>query len=103
MTNLEALTATVNYPIDSVKVQKILIDNGFNSASTYDGNSKSFDLATAGLYQLIATSANLSEGDLSVSLTEKNTLLTMASKLYQKHGVVDPLANDTIRNRSNYW
>lgn len=103
MTNLEALTATVNYPIEEIKVKKILIDHSINENDSYLGSSKPFDLATAGLYQLIVTSANISEGDLTISLTDRKALLDMASKLYEKHGAVNPLANNTIRNRSNYW
>lgn len=103
MTNLEALTATVNYPIDTVKVEKLLIDQKLDATAVYTGISKEFDLATASMYQLIATSANISEGDMQISVTEKTTFLKLASAIYEKHGVTDPLAKNTIRDRSNYW
>lgn len=103
MTNLEALTATVNYPIESFKVEKLLIDQKLDATTVYSGTSKAFDLATASMYQLIATSANISEGDMQISVTEKTTFLKLASAIYEKHGVIDPLANNTIRNRSHYW
>lgn len=103
MTNLEALSASVNYPIEALKLQKILIDNGLNDSDVYSGTSKAFDLATAAVYTLIVSSANLSEGDYSVSATDKSNLIKLASAIYEKHGVINPLANNTIRNRSNYW
>lgn len=103
MTNLEALSASVNYPIEAVKLQKILIDNGLNDADVYAGITKAFELATAAAYTLIVTSANLSEGDYQISATDKSNLIKMASGIYEKYGVVNPLAANTIRNRSNYW
>lgn len=103
MTNLEALSASVNYPIETLKLQKILIDNGLNDSDTYTGTSKAFELATAALYTLIVSSANISEGDYSVSATDKASMLKMASGIYQKYGVENPLAANTIRNVSNYW
>lgn len=103
MTNLEALTASVNYPVDAIKIQKILIDNGLNDTENYTGTSKAFELATAALYTLLVTSANLSEGDFSISATDKSNYLKLASGIYSKHGVTNPLAANTIVNRSNYW
>ena len=103
MTNLEALSAACNYPIATLKLQKILIDNGLNDSDTYTGQTKDFELATAALYTLIVTSANLSEGDFSVSATDKSNLLAMASGIYDKHGLPNPNFSNTIRNRSNYW
>lgn len=103
MTNLEALSASCNYPIDTLKLQKILIDNGLNDSDSYTGSTKEFELATAALYTLIVTSANLSEGDYQVSATDKSNLLKMASGIYDKYGLKNPNASDTIRNRSNYW
>lgn len=103
MTNLEALSAACNYPIDTLKLQKILIDNGLNDSDSYTGLTQPFEIATAALYTLIVTSANLSEGDYQVSATDKSNLLKMASGIYDKYGLQNPLAANTIRNRSNYW
>lgn len=104
MTNLEALSAACNYPIDTIKIQKILIDNDLNDSDTYTGITRAFELATASLYVLIVTSANISEGDLSVSASEKNTLIDLAGGIFVKYGIENPLKPQaTIRNRSNYW
>jgi hypothetical protein len=104
MTNQEALSASVNYPVDKVKIQKILIDNGLNDSDNYAGTSKQFELATAALYVLLVTSANLSEGDFTVSATDKALLVNLANGIYSKYGVDSPLSKkSTIKNRSNYW
>lgn len=104
MTNLEALSASCNYPVDTIKLQKILIDNGLNDSDTYTGKTQAFELATAALYVLIVSSANLSEGDFSVSATEKTALIDLAGGIFVKYGIENPLKPQaTIRNRSNYW
>lgn len=104
MTNLEALTSAVNYPVDKIKIQKLLIDNGLNDSDTYSGPGKAFDMATAGLYVLLVTSANISEGDFQVSATDKGNYMLLASGIYRKYGVQDPLKErPAIRNRSNCW
>jgi hypothetical protein len=102
MTNLEALGGSVNYPVDETKLQKLLIDNGLNASDTYSGITKSFELATAGLYVLLVTSANISEGGYSVSMTDKSNMIKLANGVYAKYGVASPLS-PTIRNRSKYW
>ena len=52
MTNVEALKATVNYPIDDTKVIKILTDRGFIDTAPYGGTS-AFELATADVYDSV--------------------------------------------------
>lgn len=104
MTNLEALSAAVNYPVNKIKIQKILIDNGLTDGDEYTGNSKSFELATAALYVLLVTSANISEGDFQISATDKSNYMTLAAGIYNKYGIQNPLKpRPAIRNRSNYW
>lgn len=104
MTNLEALSAASNHPIEDIKLQKILLDNGINESSTYNGLTRSFELSTAAVYVLIVTSPNISEGDYSVSPSEKAALIGLAGGIFAKYNVEDPLkSKSTIRNLSNYW
>lgn len=104
MTNLEALSASCNYPIDTLKLQKILIDRGLSDSVDYVGLSEAFELAKADLYVLLVTSANISEGDFTVSANEKALLIDLASGIFVKYGIENPLKPQaTIRNRSNYW
>ena len=104
MTNLEALSAACNYPIEEIKLQKILIDNGLYDAEAYQGKSKAFDMCTADLYILIVTSANLSEGDFTISATDKSNLIKLADGIYAKYNLPSPFVKvPQIRNRSNCW
>jgi hypothetical protein len=103
MTNYEALSASVNYPVDKIKVQKILIDNGLNETDSYSGLNKEFELAMASMYVLLVTSANITEGDFQVSATDKSNYLILASGIYSKYGVDNPLEKKPkIVNRSKY-
>ena len=105
MTVLEALSGAVNYPVDENKVKKILIDNGLNESDTYTqaiGLSRAFELATANLYVLLLSSANIAEGGYNVSMTDNGNMIKLASGIFAKYGVENPL-KPSIRNRSNYW
>jgi hypothetical protein len=102
MTNVEALKATVNYPIDDTKAIKILTDRGFIDTAPYGGTSKAFELATADMYMLIVSSANIAEGGYQISMTDKSNLMKAASRIYSKWGVENPIA-PRIRDRSNIW
>ena len=105
MTNLEALGAAVNYPVDKIKLQKLLIDNGLIETDEYIYPvTKPFELATAGLYVLLVTSPNISEGGFSLSMAEKTELSKLAAGIYYKYDIQNPL-NKTpkIKDRSDRW
>lgn len=53
-------------------------------------NSKNFELATADLMFWMITTANVSEGGVSISVTDKDSLKSVASGIYSKWGVCDP-------------
>lgn len=107
MTILEALSGSVNYPVDKIKLQKILIDQGFNDSDTYTkviGSSMEFDLAIAALYVLLVTSANISEGDFQIAATDKSNYIKLAAGIYSKWGVNNPLDKEsTISDCSHIW
>lgn len=103
MTNLEALKASVNYPVDTIKVQKILIDNGLNDSETYVGFTEAFDLSTAALYILLATSADIQEGDMKISATEKANYMQLAATIHAKYAEPVVVSKPKIYNRSNLW
>lgn len=104
LTNLQALSASVNYPVEEIKLQKILVDNGLIDTDAYEGVTRSFELATAALYTLLVTSADISEGDYKISATEKANYMKLASSIYAKYGVADPTkSSPKISNRSFYW
>jgi hypothetical protein len=104
MTNLEALSASCNYPVDEFKLKKILIDNGLNESDEYKGITKAFELATAALYVLLVTTAIISEGGYSISITDKSNMIDLANGIYSKYGISSPLKQkNTIKNASNLW
>lgn len=103
MTNLQALGAAVNYPVDDLKLQKLLIDNGIVDTEDYIAPaSKQFELATAGLYVLLVTSANIAEGGYNISMTDKSNMMKLATGIFDKYGIANPL-KPKIKDRSNRW
>lgn len=104
MTNKESLAAAVNYPIDANKIEKLLIDNGVSPAGEYSGLSQEFELATAGLYCLLLATANIKEGGYEVSMTDKSNMITLASAIYEKYGLPNPLKpQPKITDKSSLW
>ena len=95
MTILEAIKESVGYPISPNRANMTLIKRGLTGTdeATQDVlNSKEFELATADLMFWLITTANVSEGGYSVSLTEKASIKEIASGIYQKWGIADPTA-----------
>ena len=107
MTNLEALSESVNYPVSDRKLLKILIDRDVNEHEEYLGTFPDFELAKADLYVLLASSPNISEGDMSISTSDRETYKRLAGSIYSRYGVENPLEGSSkpsrIRNRSHYW
>ncbi len=107
MTNLEALAESVNHPISEKKLLKILIDRDVNEHEEYLGNYRDFDLAKADLCVLLATSPNITEGDMSLSVSDRESYKRIAGSIYSRYGVENPLEGPSkpsrIRNRSHYW
>ena len=102
MTNLDALQASCNYPIDTAKSQKLLIDQGIDPNGAYTGLNEPFELATANLYVFLLTSANITEGGYQVSMTDKSNMKSLASAIFSKYGKLNPF-NAQIRDRSDRW
>ena len=102
MTTIEALKASVNYPISVDQANVALIDRGLTSTDTYAGITQEFELAKADILMMLATSANIQEGGFSISMTDKGNMIKIASQIYTKYGVSNPLA-PKLRNASNRW
>jgi hypothetical protein len=104
LTNLQALSGATNYPVSDIHLNKILIDREINGWENYTGMTRAFELATADLYVLIATSASISEGGFEVSVSEKASILALAKAIYAKYGINQTTPSmPNIRNRSNLW
>jgi hypothetical protein len=87
MTNLEALQSTVSgYQLATNVFTRILTDRAITSTDTYIGTSQAFQLATADVYIAVATMVNVSEGGFSVSVNDRENLISMANSIYQRYG-----------------
>lgn len=91
MTILEALKAKVKYPMTTNFFLSILIDRGLSGDVEYTNDiatSKEFKEARADcLIELIDT-PNISEGGVSISLSDKDSIILVANKLYGEIGEV---------------
>lgn len=104
MTNLQAIQSTVaGYPLSENTFVKALLDRGVSSTGTYTGTSKAFELATADVYMVLATAANISEGGFSVSISEKQNFLRQANSIYTKYPESDAASNSNIIDMTSRW
>lgn len=102
MTTIEALKASVNYPISDNQAMLAITDRGITSTDVYAGITEAFELAKADILMMLASSANIQEGGYTISMTEKSNMMKMASQIYTKYGVENPLA-PKMRDASNRW
>lgn len=92
MTILEAIKESVGYPISPNRANMTLLKRGLtgtDEATQAILNSREFELATADLMFWLITTANVSEGGYSVSLTEKASINAIAKGIYAKYGIAD--------------
>ncbi len=93
MTNLEALRNDIIYPLDDGRLEKSLIDRGVEPSEAYSLlNKVSIEMARADMYVKIVAAPNIQEGGISISLTEKAIIKSMATAIYLKYGESDPFA-----------
>lgn len=102
MTNLEAIKAAVNYPIEDNQAELALTDHSLTTTDTYTVLTQAFDLAKADILFMLASSGSISEGGYSISMTDKTAMLNVARGIYVKYGMVAP-GTARIRNGSDKW
>lgn len=104
MTNLEAIRSTVvGYPVDDNTFIRILIDRGIDKEAVYTGKDKLFELAYADVLTSMLAAANVSEGDLQVSMTDKSNFMKVASGIYVKWGEANLLNSQPTVQGSSPW
>lgn len=104
MTNLEAIGASVIYPVEEAKLNKALFDRDLTPTDQYTKeNKKALDLACADLYGIMVTAPQISEGGFSLSLSDKSNLLKVASSIYVKYGESDPFAAKSTITGVSPW
>lgn len=104
MTILEALLASVNFPINTAKAEKCLIDRGLTAADTYSEETEAFLLAKADLIMVLLTTPSVSEGGFSLSLSDREDLRNIAATIYREYDEEPPFApKPIIISRSDRW
>ena len=94
MTNLEALKGKLNYPLSDNAFILALNDRDLSETATY-AKCQAFDLAYADAIMMLVTAPNTSEGGYSVSLSDKNALISLANGIYAKYGVAGTFPKPT--------
>lgn len=108
MTILEAVKSAVglNYPVDDLTYQKVLIDAGLDPAATYNSTfTKAVDLCAAQVVLVLVGSSNsIKEGGYSISLGDKDALLNLYNYYVNKYpDDLLPLAKPSVQNKSFLW
>jgi len=93
MTNLEAIRNDIIYPLEDGKLEKALLDRGVDPAEGYSLLTKKvIELVRADLYVKLITAPNLTEAGTTINVTEKTSIMKIASATYLKNGEADPFA-----------
>ncbi len=92
MTNLEAIRAKLNYPLSDNAFIVAMEDRGVVSDGVYT-TGEAFDLAYADVIISLVTTPNITEGGFSINLADRQTLLSLADKIYTKYSVANPMGS----------
>ena len=106
MTTVEALKASVGYPIADKYLERVLLDRGIRSNDLYEGLTPSFMLAKADIYALMVVSPNISEGDVNLVIQDRSMFMELANTIYKRYGDPGEILTDaknTFRDRSDIW
>jgi uncharacterized protein YjbI with pentapeptide repeats len=108
MTNLEALIANLASPhgivLDSSSFQKVLIDRDVNPDASYvKANAQVIDLCTVDLYKMVLGSSNLSEGNLSYTNNQKDSVKQVIDSLLVKLGLPQEFGTQNIISSCSPW
>lgn len=104
MNNLEALQASLMYPIEESKLKKALFDRDLNRLDNYTKeNKRLIDLAMADVLVVMINTPQIQEGGYQLALTDKSNLMKVASAVYRKYGEIDPFENTPTVNSVSPW
>ena len=89
-TVLQALKSCVGYPvpkdtIETIAVRRGIYDSLQEEINTQVMGSKAFALCEADIMKYLVTVANVSEGDVSISVNDKDILINTANSVYAKY------------------
>jgi hypothetical protein len=104
MTNLEALKAIVQYPLDNNSFKLALISRSLTEIDTYSAsNLKKLELAKADCLSTILSTPTTTEGGFSLAHTNKGEVRKEMERLYSKWGESYNVSNPVIRDATNQW
>lgn len=88
-TILEAIADDVHYPVSSGNLENRLIARGLDSDIDFTreiANSKEYKGALADCLISLISAPNFTEGDVTISLSDKDKIIEMANRLYESIG-----------------
>lgn len=90
MTIIKALKSKFNYNLPDSFFESILIDAGLNGESEYTqeiGNSEAFQMAWANGLVALITTPNITEGDYSISLADRASIIKLINWIYGRWNI----------------
>ncbi len=84
-----ALLNSVSFPLSAAQVEVAAVKRGLDYGSQYTretANSEAYELTYADCLRLLITQPNVSEGGVSISMSDRTTLVAMANSIYGKYG-----------------
>lgn len=84
MTILQALKARFGYPVSDAFFQSVLIGRGLSPDDTYTaevGESSCFQLAWMDGLIMLLTVPNVTEGDYSISMSDRDNILSLINSI----------------------
>lgn len=88
-TILQALVDDVHYPVSSGNLENRLIARGLDGDLQFNkeiANSKEYKGALADCLSSLIYAPNFTEGDVTISLSDKDKIINIANSLYKKIG-----------------
>ena len=99
-TVFEALASSVGYPVPKGTIEAIAMRRGIYKSLQEEINpqvmsGKAYALCEADMMKYLVTVANVSEGDVSISMSDKDILINTANSVYSAYG--EPLIGVPLR------
>ena len=88
-TILEAIVDDIHYPVSSGNLENRLITRDLEGGNEFNkdiANSKEYKGALADCLISLVSAPNFTEGDVTISLSDKDKIIEMANRLYESIG-----------------
>lgn len=89
MTIREALRNSFPFAVGQGQLDVIAISRGLSLDDEFDSHvavSRSFELCKADVIKTVVMTPNLSEGGVSISFTDRDSMISIANSIYGKYG-----------------